>query len=275
MQDDGIIVEIRGGRRPPFWLLHPVGGNVLFGHLFARKLPVEHALLGVQARGLDGRAAPFDSIPDAARYYLELIRKRQPEGPYFLGGPSFGGNLAYEMARTLRAQGASVGMVALFDAFAPGYPRPVPLRERLRARLRRLGKGHTSAPQADEVFAAARIPDGHSRHLIDLRRVSLAHEHALRTYRAEAYEGRVHLFRAAEAPNWEGVIFDDETNGWGRLAQGGVEITTIPGTHQFILDPPWVHTLISEFGKALQRAVDAALRTTRASGTTHPPVSAE
>lgn len=220
--------------------------------------------MGIQARGLGGRVAPFDSIPDAARYYLRLVRERQPEGPYFLGGPSFGGNLAYEMARVLSAQGAAVGMLALFDAFGPGYPRPAPLYRRLARRMARWGSARETVDPARAIFATARIPEGESEPLVGLRRVSLAHERALRSYRPGPYEGRIHLFRAADPPSWEGVVFADETNGWGRLARGGVEVIQVPGTHQFILDPPWVHTLTSEFGSSLHRAMAAALGLTRA-----------
>ncbi len=224
---------------------------MLFAHLFADSLPPDQPLLGIQARGLNGRSAPFVSFYDAARYYLRLVRKRQPKGPYFLGGPSFGGNLAFEMAAMLAAQGERVGLLALFDAFGPGYPRPMPLSQRLLARVKR-GLLHEPVVDAKAaLYATARIPEGQSHELATLRRVSLAHTQAIRTYRASRYPGRVHLFRAEVAPDWDGVVFDDETNGWGRVSAGGVEVISVAGTHQFILDPPWVHSLIAEFTKVL------------------------
>lgn len=252
--DESQVVRIGCGEMPPFWLLHPVGGNVLFGRFFAQHAPTEHAIWGIQARGLDGRAAPFDSIPRAAAYYLRLIQRHQPKGPYFLGGPSFGGNLAYEMAQLLRKQGERVGMLALFDAFGPGYPRKLPLYRRVGLRVSRTLKQRAAAEPVEDVFATARVPAGEGPHIVGLRRVIRAHEQALRTFRPAPYEGRVHLFRASEAPSWDGVTFDDPTNGWGRIALGGVEVTHVPGTHQFILDPPWVDVLVREFGKALKRA---------------------
>jgi len=42
----------------------------------------------------------------------------QPHGPYFLGGWSLGGNLAFEMSRQLVEQGERVGLLALLDAAA-------------------------------------------------------------------------------------------------------------------------------------------------------------
>jgi len=257
MTEDSQVVPICRGKLPPFWLLHPVGGNVLFGRYFAHLAPTEHAIWGVQARGLDGHTAPFDSIPRAAAYYLRLMQNHQPQGPYFLGGPSFGGNLAFEIAQLLRQRGERIGMLALFDAFGPGYPRRLPLHRRVGLRLSRALGTSTSAQPSEDAFANARVPSGEGPHIIGLRRVIRAHEHALRTFQATSYEGRVHLFRATDAPSWDGLVFDDETNGWGRVALGGVEVTHVPGTHQFILDPPWVDVLVREFGAALQRAHDA------------------
>jgi len=269
VEEDDIVVEIRGGTRPPFWLLHPNGGNVLYAHVFASGLPPEMPLLGVQARGLNGRSAPFTSIFDAAQYYLSVIRKRQPRGPYLLGGPSFGGNIAYEMACSLTAAGETVALLALFDAFGPGYPRREPLQTRVRQKLSRLTKRLTGAPDErqsvaldrskDAVWAMARIPDGHSESVKTLQRVSLAHEYALQTYRPSHYPGHLKLFRAAITPEWTGLSFDNPTNGWDAVVHGGVHVTTVPGTHQFILDPPWVEHLIAALSVMLSEAVGASV----------------
>ncbi|MFT3927914.1 MAG: thioesterase domain-containing protein [Myxococcales bacterium] len=264
MEEDDIVVEIRGGTRTPFWLLHPNGGNVLYAHVFASALSSEQPLLGIQARGLNGRSAPFLSVVEAARFYLEQLRRRQPRGPYFLGGPSFGGNIAYEMACSLVSEGETVALLALFDTFGPDYPRRAPLWARTKTQVTRVVKQalgvsterHVIRPDRskDAIWAMARIPAGHSDSLKALQRVSLAHEHALRTYRPSRYPGRVDLFRAATPPEWKGVSFEDQTNGWGAVVDGGVRVTTVPGTHQFILDPPWVEHLVSAFSTLLQEA---------------------
>jgi thioesterase domain-containing protein len=54
-----------------------------------------------------------------ARFYVEEIRKRQPTGPYILGGLCAGGVIAYEMASQLRSSGESVGLVVILDAAKP------------------------------------------------------------------------------------------------------------------------------------------------------------
>ena len=50
-----------------------------------------------------------------AEDYLREIKQRQPNGPYHLCGYSFGGLVAFEMARRLSESGDEVGLVGLFD----------------------------------------------------------------------------------------------------------------------------------------------------------------
>ena len=50
--------------------------------------------------------------------YLAALRAVQPEDPYLLGGWSFGGIIAFEMAQQLEAQGQKVALLALMDASA-------------------------------------------------------------------------------------------------------------------------------------------------------------
>ena len=54
-----------------------------------------------------------------AAHYIEEIRTLQPEGPYFIGGHCIGGLIAFEMAQQLHRQGERVGLLALFDSYAP------------------------------------------------------------------------------------------------------------------------------------------------------------
>jgi thioesterase domain-containing protein/acyl carrier protein len=74
------------------------------------------AVYGVQSRGLEGRE-PFDRTIEArASTHIADLRRVQPTGPYFLGGHSLGGMVAFEMMRQLRAAGERVPLLVLLDA---------------------------------------------------------------------------------------------------------------------------------------------------------------
>lgn len=95
------------------------------------------------------------SLPTLAAAHLESIRRIQPRGPYRLGGYSFGGLIAWEMAHQLRKAGEIVELLFLLDPMAPErfgtaglasrsiHPPtpPAPLRKRIRRRLRLIAKG--------------------------------------------------------------------------------------------------------------------------------------
>ncbi|MES2390948.1 MAG: amino acid adenylation domain-containing protein [Acidobacteriota bacterium] len=116
------LVTIRGGQqRPPFFVVPGAGGNVLSVKDLAEALPVDLPFCCLEARGLDGHSAPFTSVEDSAEYYVSLIRKVQPKGPYHLGGGCYGGLVAFEIARRLRALGETVGLLALIDTENSAY----------------------------------------------------------------------------------------------------------------------------------------------------------
>ena len=70
------------------------------------------------------------SIEDMASFYISEVRKKEPYGPYLLGGMCAGGVIAYEMASQLVRSGESVELVAVLDAVLPGtQKKPGALRK--------------------------------------------------------------------------------------------------------------------------------------------------
>jgi thioesterase domain-containing protein/SAM-dependent methyltransferase len=108
-----------GGSRPPLFFVHPAAGVVFPYVELARLLGPEQPFYGLQAAGLDGRGAPDKHIEDMAARYVAAIRTIDPEGPYYLGGFSFGCFIAFEMAQQLRRAGKEVALLALIDEPAP------------------------------------------------------------------------------------------------------------------------------------------------------------
>ncbi|MBZ4422263.1 non-ribosomal peptide synthetase [Myxococcus sp. RHSTA-1-4] len=116
--------------RSPLFLVHGGGGGVLGYSDLVRQLGEDRPVYGLSASGLEGGELPAASIEMLARDYLSQVRTVQPHGPYRLGGWSFGGLVAYEMARLLQADGERVEVLALLDSHAPtaqARPEPDPL----------------------------------------------------------------------------------------------------------------------------------------------------
>ena len=109
-----------GSQRVPLFCVHPQSGTTwCYGEL-ARRLPVDVAVYGLDALGLQPGEAVQDQVEPMAQRYVQTLRQVQPQGPYQLLGYSSGGVVVYEMARQLQADGQQVSLLALLDSPLPG-----------------------------------------------------------------------------------------------------------------------------------------------------------
>jgi amino acid adenylation domain-containing protein/FkbH-like protein len=106
------------GNRIPLFLIHPSIGlaecyRPLSDHLQGQPL------YGIQNPFIIHRTTRFSTLSEMAIHYSEEIKKAHPVGPYIIGGWSFGGVVALEIAVILKALGESVDRVILLDSYAP------------------------------------------------------------------------------------------------------------------------------------------------------------
>ncbi len=106
------------GSNPPFFCVHPIFGVVFPYYELAHQLGENQPFYGLQPIGIDGET-PLNRIEDMATHYIEALRSVQPKGPYFIGGWSFGGWVAFEMAQQLQNSGEEVALLAVLDTVAP------------------------------------------------------------------------------------------------------------------------------------------------------------
>jgi thioesterase domain-containing protein/acyl carrier protein len=275
------LVPIKpGGSKPPFYCVHGVGGNILEYLDLAKYFEEDQPFYGLQAIGLDGKR-PIEnlSVEQMATRYLEEVRAFQPRGPYYLGGSSFGGLVAYEMAQQLRAAGGEVGLLAFFDTNGPGYPKLLPTTTAWKRKLDwwrdrfALHWGNLRASSGGEKVAYAREKARRFKkqmrwkrqHLWDqirervgsifwpeaIKQVRVIGYRAGTTYAPKPYAGRATLFRATEQPRG---IYEDRTLGWLALVQGGLDIYDTPGHHGAIVREPRSRRLAEQLKDALEKA---------------------
>jgi amino acid adenylation domain-containing protein len=107
------------GNKTPFFAVHPIGGNVLCYADLARNLGTKQPFYGLQSLGLSELEKTVASIEEMAMIYIEAIQTVQASGPYYLGGWSMGGVIAFEIAQQLLTQGQEVALLALIDSYSP------------------------------------------------------------------------------------------------------------------------------------------------------------
>jgi thioesterase domain-containing protein/acyl carrier protein len=218
-----------GGAKPPFFCIHPSGGGVLCYVDLSRQVGRDRPFYGLQDPVLDGRQRPYDSIAAMAADYLAALRAAQPEGPYLLGGYSFGGIVAFEMAQQLREAGQEIAALVMLDSMPPtSGKRTIELERRLgiddslilfldaREQARQAGKEFTLSPaELGNLSPAERF----SYVLGEVKRARLlpaeigvaevhsylhmhrARRDAVRDYEWRPYPGRITLFRTKEPPS--------------------------------------------------------------------------
>ncbi|WP_332866946.1 condensation domain-containing protein [Pannus brasiliensis] len=259
------------GSQPPFFCIHGQQGNVLNLRELARHFTGDRPFYGLQARGLDGKQAPRSVIEEMATHYLSEIRTIQARGPYFLGGNSMGGTIAFAMAQQLRQQGEEVAVLVLFDSFhKTAFPRLSFRQQHYLTYLSRLGFSPALLAELQELGRRelqeilchfySRLGRTLPHHLCRAL-VMEANRRAKWAYNPQVYPDRVVLLRAKEPANFtkpylptaEDWYIRDSRHGWGDLAVGGLEIYDVPGNHYSIFDSPNVSTLAATLKACLSQ----------------------
>ena len=248
------------GNLPPFFCVHPVGGNVLCYAQLARYLGNNQPFYGLQSPGLFGESEPLTRIEDMATCYIEALQTIQPVGPYYLGGWSLGGIIAWEMAQQLSAAGEDVALLALIDSYSPiAIDRPEQVDQQMMARSLAKDLGSvfgTELPisvenlkqggleqQLQHILREAKglnilPPEIGMEQMRKLFGVFQANLMAMYRYQPQPYSGRIALFCARE--------LEAEDRGWDELAVGGLETYRIPGHHYTMMRSPNVEILAKQ-----------------------------
>jgi amino acid adenylation domain-containing protein/non-ribosomal peptide synthase protein (TIGR01720 family) len=265
------LVKIQqGGSKRPFFCLPGTGGNVLYFYHLARYLGSDQPFYGLQAQGLNGEQAPHTQVEEMAADYIKAIQTVQPQGPYLLGGHSFGSYVAFEMAQQLLQQGQEVALLALLDTPAPlPNNQPVEIEDDatyltgIATSIERfLGKKLSVSYEALQPLAAdeqlnyllERLkmvnffpPEAGLPQIRGLLQVAKANAQAY--YLAqEVYPHRITVFRTTEES------YDEEpAMGWDKFSSQSVEIYDVPGDHITMMAEPHVQLLAKQLRACLDR----------------------
>ncbi|MFT3921046.1 MAG: amino acid adenylation domain-containing protein [Myxococcales bacterium] len=218
------------------------------------------------------------SIPRLARAYADAIQAQTPRGPYALAGISFGGLLAYEVARQLRERGEEVSLLVLLDSVLPSA-----LQRRTSARLRHLLRQLRGEPVARLRERARRRWRAFLRRPVEPR-VAPADRRpellwrafsggAAKSYfaRSPSYEGPTLIVRAGDRSDLAGVEVAADL-GWGPYLNGPLQVAEAAADHLGILGLPATAELIREH-LALWRDHASRSSASRRRGSPRPPSS--
>jgi thioesterase domain-containing protein len=258
--------------------VHPIAGNVTVFLDLARRLGRDQAFYALQAPGIEKGQTALDRVEDLAALYVDAVENAFPTGPYRIGGYSFGGVVAFEMARRLSAKGHQVALLAIIDTPAPvGVQsildgnddddaqdavwlwRMVRVRERFHGvtlgvapeQLAALDPAARRRLVLDRMRDSGVLPDDADGDLLDrMVAVSRSQYQAYLDYRPGLYDGPITLLRAAEVGTEEAaadtaLAFADPAMNWGGLTPFPVTVVSVPGDHVTVMTGENVQTLAS------------------------------
>lgn len=229
---------------PKLFAIHAAGGEAHSYIPLSRELASSVAFYALQAATDSEAFAP--DLEHLAERYLDEIRKVQGSGPYHLAGWSFGGLVAYEIARRLHGAGETVANLVLIDTHGPQTRTRSTAsgahflyefwQEELDLDWPGLVRTHDEAALLPALVAAAcdqgLLPPGVS---LDAVRATLRvlehHRDLYGAYPCPSYAGDLDLF-CCEASDGAAMAA-----AWRAHVAGTVRVTTIPGTHLSALKP--------------------------------------
>ena len=270
---EGNIRVLREADGPAVFMFHPAGGTSVVYQPLARRLPKDVAVYGVER--LEG------SLEERAAAYVDDIKDYACGRKVVLGGWSFGGALAYEVARLLQDTEAEVAFIALLDTTQPSEPAPDTMEE-TKARWERYAAfaektygldfpvpyelletaGEEALIDLLQNFLATTDASEHglSAGILEHQRASFVDNHILGQLDFERWRGMdipVLLFRSERMhdgalelePRYAHI---DPDGGWSAIVDD-LKIVQVPGDHLAVPDEPaigivgkWVNEWIEE-----------------------------
>jgi amino acid adenylation domain-containing protein len=239
------------GSQIPFFCVAGAGGGVHWFNELAKELAPNQPFYALETMGLE----PLPQYKDKNRSqvqaieFVKVLRQVQPQGPYYIGGYSYGGIVAYEMACHLQSLGERVGLLVFLDSWNPTASTPLHIQI-----LRWLRYFYRLPIKFKLLFlrtkAKKMLIKLHKQFLLFIygrQQISKQRRMDVRDWRyTPSYyksDSRIALFRSSginiTAPK-------DENYGWQELIDGEIEVHSIPGNHYEMLSQPNVQLLADE-----------------------------
>jgi amino acid adenylation domain-containing protein len=224
----------------PLFLVHPGEGLAFAYHALANRLQ-GYASYGINNPRFGDPDSRFSSIEEMAHEYIKAVLETRPEGPYWLGGWSFGGSVALEMAHRLDALGHQVEGVLLIDSYNMALVAPEDV-----------------GPEGVAQFLNDQGFDPQTDEGRRLRDELLNNGQLAEAYQPKPYHGRVVLIKAAHPDAHMAHVPAELEHGWRDYMCGKLETYTVPGKHAELLAPKYVAHLATIIQEVLDRAAAQA-----------------
>jgi amino acid adenylation domain-containing protein len=247
VESDHLVPLIYSGSKTPLFCLHGEDGRLgdyvhLVRHL-KRGRPIYGLRLGTFEAELDTNL----TLENLSSCYVAEIRKVQPTGPYWVCGYSFGGLVAFDVARHLIAQGAEVYLI-LLDAFLMSKWRWILFwLSVLLGRIREKTFLSSLRRRRERNWRPNRVPDtGYDMRARALHRIP-------KHYKYRPFFGSAVLIQCVSFNRELALLNRDKLNGWSKYLKGKTEVIKVAGVHYRFLKDSTVEEVARQIDHVLSR----------------------
>lgn len=220
----------------PLFCLPGLGGHPMRFYEMAQNLRHCGSVYGLQFPSKSGDGQPISSIEEMAEICLEEIDQLAQGRPAHVMGYSFGGAVAFETARQMKARGMKLGGLFLLDSFLPAAIRPRHRLAKMMIHAKRLlrhgfgGREHRLL-EKDAAFVADPAATAPQPLRPDGEEIDRILRHAFDQYQPAQLDGDVILIQAMEQPEWLEFCVVDPSGGWADAVAGRIHHVRTPGNH--------------------------------------------
>lgn len=277
-----LVAIKKTGNKQPLYIIHGAGLNLLLFNTLKELMDEDQPIFGLQASGLDGKTEPLKTVEEMASHYISEILEFDKSGVYSVAGVSFGGIIAYEMAKQFTEMGYKVNFVGLFDAVAYSSNKNLPKFKRflktgilvIKQSLFAIVNFFEIPVEKKKEFISKKLKGiarrfGHKQYYEFEKRVDIGlnkkeineipaymkklmetNYKALDNYIISPADVQVTLFKAKLRTFY---IKDFKFYGWKKFALKGIDVIEVPGDHNTTFAPPNDRL----FAEILQKKLDS------------------
>lgn len=258
------------GERPPLFCANMRDGSASIYRLLIPYLSPDQPIYGLPVSGQQTKT--LTRLEDLAAQHVKTILAFEPQGPYSLLGYSFGGLIAFEIARQLQEQGKEIVFLGIIDTWLeknPGFLQALRVDQRVDYFLRKFSRmltfhSHKLRPLSvnekikyivSRLFQRTIINAGDPDHMISYagdQTFELSnHLHYLsRHYQPKPLQTRITLFRAIQPS----TVFHayPATFGWHFFSKQPLALKVVQGSHYTMVQGNDIQALASQLQLVLE-----------------------
>ena len=191
-------------------------------------------------------------IRSIAAKYIEILKRRQSEGPYLLGGWCYGGVVAQEMACQMEKAGEDVRLLILLDAHAIANEE-----------LRKISGGMTAEINRDYFETSPLFADLRESGMLEAMIKNAAHtSEDMVNHTPSFYHRRTLYFKPKQLPSgisaksrryWEKMMEFEAGNYERYCSQNQLRIVQTPHEHDLMMDDESLDIIVPELLQAIEK----------------------